>query len=205
MAPTGALETARRLTARDEIHKALADLSRRPELDLTGAVHHAMAASPLHAHRQYPLATVPASTGGTGMDNGKAKQSLQRFVAGFRMSVETLGGASQEHRSHPRYPINVEVSYELIVHGKVVETGHGRTVNISTGGVLFESQRPLAPEMGIRLSIAWPAQLGDAVGLTLRVSGRTIRVQENCTAVKTQRYDFRTRALSVGASGGSFD
>jgi hypothetical protein len=40
----GALETARRLTARAEIHEALADLSRRPEPDLTGAVHHAMAA-----------------------------------------------------------------------------------------------------------------------------------------------------------------
>jgi hypothetical protein len=40
----GALETARRLTARAEIHKALADLSRRPEPDLTGALHHAMAA-----------------------------------------------------------------------------------------------------------------------------------------------------------------
>jgi hypothetical protein len=41
---SGALETARRLTARAEIHKALTDLSRRPEPDLTGAVQHAMAA-----------------------------------------------------------------------------------------------------------------------------------------------------------------
>ena len=113
------------------------------------------------------------------------------------MSVETLGGASQEHRSNPRYSINVEVSYELIVRGEVVETGHGRTVNISTGGVLFECQRPPAPEMGIRLSIAWPPPSGDAVGLTLRVSGRTIRVQENCIAVRIERYEFRTRALSV--------
>ena len=40
----GALETARRLTARAEMHKALADLSRRPEADLTGAIQHAMAA-----------------------------------------------------------------------------------------------------------------------------------------------------------------
>ena len=40
----GVLETARRLTARGEIHQALADLSRRPEPDLTGAVQHAMAA-----------------------------------------------------------------------------------------------------------------------------------------------------------------
>jgi len=37
-----ALEQAGRTTARGEIHEALADLSRRPEPDLTGAVHHAM-------------------------------------------------------------------------------------------------------------------------------------------------------------------
>jgi hypothetical protein len=39
-----ALEAAGRDTARDEIHEALTDLSRRPEADLTGAVQHAMAA-----------------------------------------------------------------------------------------------------------------------------------------------------------------
>jgi hypothetical protein len=39
-----ALETAGRITARDEIHEALLDLSRRPDADLTGAVQHAMAA-----------------------------------------------------------------------------------------------------------------------------------------------------------------
>ena len=38
------LEQANRLTARDEIHEALLDLSRRPEADLTGAIQHAMAA-----------------------------------------------------------------------------------------------------------------------------------------------------------------
>jgi hypothetical protein len=39
-----ALSSAGRTTARDEIHEALMDLSRRPEADLTGAVQHAMAA-----------------------------------------------------------------------------------------------------------------------------------------------------------------
>jgi hypothetical protein len=39
-----ALEQADRLTARDEIHEALIDLSRMPVADLTGAVQHAMAA-----------------------------------------------------------------------------------------------------------------------------------------------------------------
>lgn len=39
-----ALDNAGRTTARDEIHEALVDLSRRPDADLTGAVQHAMAA-----------------------------------------------------------------------------------------------------------------------------------------------------------------
>lgn len=39
-----ALERSGRLTARDEIHEALADLSRRPQPDLTGAIHHATGA-----------------------------------------------------------------------------------------------------------------------------------------------------------------
>jgi hypothetical protein len=38
------LESAGRITARNEMHEALMDLSRRPEADLTGAVQHAMAA-----------------------------------------------------------------------------------------------------------------------------------------------------------------
>ena len=39
-----ALEAAALPTAKREIHEALQDLSRRPDPDLTGAVHHAMAA-----------------------------------------------------------------------------------------------------------------------------------------------------------------
>ena len=39
-----ALGAAQRLTAQNEIHEAIGDLSRRPEADLTGAIQHAMAA-----------------------------------------------------------------------------------------------------------------------------------------------------------------
>jgi hypothetical protein len=39
-----ALEEANRPTARNEIHEAIIDLSRRPKADLTGAIQHAMAA-----------------------------------------------------------------------------------------------------------------------------------------------------------------
>jgi AbiJ N-terminal domain 4 len=38
------LDEAKLPTAHDEIHEAMKDLSRRPEADLTGAIHHAMGA-----------------------------------------------------------------------------------------------------------------------------------------------------------------
>jgi hypothetical protein len=41
---TSQLAKAGRKTAKDEMHKALGGLSKRPHPDLTGAVHHAMAA-----------------------------------------------------------------------------------------------------------------------------------------------------------------
>src|SRR5262249_25957655 len=54
------LEVANLPTARGEIHEALRDLSRRPEPDLTGAIHHAMAALECTAreHTDDPRATL---------------------------------------------------------------------------------------------------------------------------------------------------
>lgn len=39
-----ALQKAKLPTAHDEIHEVMMDLSRRPDPDLTGAIHHAMGA-----------------------------------------------------------------------------------------------------------------------------------------------------------------
>jgi hypothetical protein len=106
-------------------------------------------------------------------------------------------GEQLERRSHSRYPINLDVTYSLIGARRVVETGYGRTVNVSSGGVLFQSEHPLAADRSIELAIAWPFPPGKSPGLTLWVSGRIIRVQGNGAAVKVDRQEFRTRALSV--------
>jgi hypothetical protein len=97
-----------------------------------------------------------------------------------------------------RYPIDAELEYKLIHDRNVFETGRGKTINVSSSGILFESERALPPGMQIELSIAWPARLADAVALKLCVSGRTVRAQDNCTAVQIQRHTFRTRVTREG-------
>ena len=97
-----------------------------------------------------------------------------------------------------RFPIDVELEYKLISRGHVVETGQGRTVNISSGGILFESRCALPPGMFIELSIAWPARLRNTVALKLHATGLTVRGHGKFTAVTIRRHMFRTTGTPEG-------
>jgi len=54
-------------------------------------------------------------------------------------------------------------------------TGAGRTLDVSSGGVLFDATRPLPVGMNVELSISWPALLHNVAPLQLVISGRIIR------------------------------
>jgi hypothetical protein len=103
-----------------------------------------------------------------------------------------------QRRVDRRYPIDAALEYKLIQDRQVFETGHGKTINVSSSGILFESQRALPPGMEIELSIAWPARISDTVAMKLCVSGRTVRAQDNCTAVKILQHTLRTRVIREG-------
>jgi hypothetical protein len=72
-------------------------------------------------------------------------------------------------------------------------------VNISSGGVLLETEAILPVGVAIAVQIAWPAKLDDEVALTLHIRGRTVRSDGNFTAVLIERYAFRTRRNSRSA------
>ena len=99
-----------------------------------------------------------------------------------------------DRRSQPRYPVEAALEYQVI-HGRRVATGRGKTLNISSRGVLFQSNQTVAEAAPIKLEIAWPVRLNDVVGLTWHVTGRTVRSQGKCTAVKILCHEFRTRAV----------
>jgi len=115
----------------------------------------------------------------------------------FRMSggLDVLLDAD-ERRRHRRYPLRLEVRYKLLHVGHTVQTGSGRTVNLSTGGVLFEVDRALPLRNEIMLDIAWPALLDGVQHLKVVASGRVVRSEGRTVAVRIRTFEFRTRRIT---------
>ena len=99
-----------------------------------------------------------------------------------------------ERRHSDRFPIEREVRYQIISKRGSEEVGEGKTVNMSSSGVLFTSQHMLVPGRRVELSISWPAQLNERCALKLVARGRVIRFEEGRTAIEIQQYEFRTFA-----------
>src|SRR5881227_2730113 len=85
---------------------------------------------------------------------------------------DKIGGDRREDR---RYPINLELRWKLIRRRKVRDTGSGRTIDLSSGGILFDASRPLPSGMNVELSINWPVLLHNVAPMQLVISGRIVR------------------------------
>jgi len=101
------------------------------------------------------------------------------------------GKGEVERRADRRYPINAELAYRITNRRRVITSGCGRTIDISSRGLLFESQIPLPRGLRIEVSIIWPTLPAGSSRLELLAEGRTVRTQQNCTAVQIKRYSFR--------------
>jgi hypothetical protein len=66
-------------------------------------------------------------------------------------------------------------------------TGTGITRNVSSDGVLFQSERPLTAGHGIRLSIAWPALYRGTQRAELIVYGKIVRTEDTTATMQTMQ------------------
>lgn len=101
-----------------------------------------------------------------------------------------------DRRHSDRFPIEREVRYRVLNKRGGDEAGDGRTINISSSGVLFTSNQILLPGKRLELSISWPAQLNNKCALKLVARGRVIRFEPGMAAIEIQQYEFRTQAPS---------
>jgi hypothetical protein len=100
---------------------------------------------------------------------------------------------SGDRRHNRRYPIAVEVEYRAIGPDGLAFRGVGRSLNLSTSGILFEARQNLWPGMRIELTIAWPVRLDNAVDLNLCVAGRVARTDGFTHAVRIREHEFCVR------------
>src|ERR1700674_3736059 len=98
-----------------------------------------------------------------------------------------------DRRSQRRYAIAADLEYRVICGCQVIQTGMGRTVNLSKSGILFESEQMLPAGTEMEVSIAWPVRLRDTVALNLCVSGQIAWSLAERHALTILRYEFCVR------------
>jgi PilZ domain-containing protein len=105
--------------------------------------------------------------------------------------------ATDDRRTSQRLPIEREVRYKVLMGRGQTRTGTGRTVNISSAGILFTTDGLLPEGERVELSVSWPAQLNNTLPLKFVAMGRLVRCEENQAAIAIERYEFKT----VGMAG----
>ena len=111
------------------------------------------------------------------------------------MRTSSAQNEQSDRRHSDRFPIEREVRYKVLNKRSGEETGDGKTINISSTGVLFTSQHVLLPGRRLEVAISWPAQLNNKCALKLVAKGRVVRFEEGAwPAIEILQYEFRTQS-----------
>lgn len=104
-----------------------------------------------------------------------------------------INGPVTDRRKNSRFPITQDLRYRLIGGRGTLTWGSGKTLDISSNGVLFAAEAPLPPGKRVELAVSWPAQLNGKCAMKLVARGRVIRCRGNDVAVEIDKYEFRTQ------------
>jgi PilZ domain-containing protein len=118
-------------------------------------------------------------------------------------SVQNSGILSRgERRAAQRFPLVLHLEYKAYRGAALVKTGGGRTINLSSAGVLFHADTHLEPGLRLELLIDWPAAPNGSTRMHLVQYGDVLRSDEDRIAVRVLRHDLRVEtpeALSNSA------
>ncbi len=108
--------------------------------------------------------------------------------------LKALEGIAGDRRSDRRYDLKLDLRWKLIRRQRVLDSGSGISIDLSSGGILFDAGRPLPCGFNVELSVAWPVLLRDIAPLQLIVSGRIMRAFGTRVAIQMVQHEFRTVA-----------
>src|SRR5215813_10413084 len=103
----------------------------------------------------------------------------------------------KDRREKFRFPMQRDVRYKVLKDGATIEAGNGQTIDMGSGGVLFQVERDLAAGAFIQLSVSWPVLLDDSCPMRLVIFGRVLRSTGHQCACSIDKYEFRTQARVI--------
>jgi hypothetical protein len=112
--------------------------------------------------------------------------------------MSNLKRQPEDRRSTNRMPIQRDVRYRIIGDKNPgAPVGSGKTLNISSGGVLFTTESGLPKDARVELAVSWPALIDNVTPIKLVALGVLVRATETQAAISIERHEFRTRGASL--------
>lgn len=114
-----------------------------------------------------------------------------------RYSVHYNEAADRRHSD--RFPLQCEMEYRVLSTFGEDQFGNGKTLNMSSRGILFTSDQVLPVGRRLELSISWPALRNRKLAIRLLARGRVVRVEYSLTAMamEIQQHEFLTETSAV--------
>jgi hypothetical protein len=104
---------------------------------------------------------------------------------------------SGDRREDRRYALLLAVRWKLIRRRRVLDSGVGQTIDLSSGGILFSAGREMPEGLNVELSITWPVMLHQIAPLQLVAAGRIVRSYTPHVAIQMTTHEFRTVGAPV--------
>jgi hypothetical protein len=115
---------------------------------------------------------------------------------------ESIAG---NRRAGRRYSVLLDLRWKLIHRKRVLDTGEGSTLDLSSAGIRFESGRSLPVGLNVELAISWPVLLRGVTPTQLVVHGRIVRSEGGQIAIRMIHHEFRTIGTPVNHCGAPTD
>jgi hypothetical protein len=109
---------------------------------------------------------------------------------------------SGNRRDDRRYALRLAVKWKLIRRRRVLDSGIGQTIDLSSGGILFHAGREMPEGLNIELSITWPVMLHQVAPLQLVAAGRIVRATAADVAIVMTTHEFRTAGAPAAEQRG---
>src|ERR1041384_1793672 len=103
--------------------------------------------------------------------------------------VDTISGDRRQDR---RYQLRLDLKWKLIRRRRVLDTGIGQTIDLSSGGIMFDAGRTLPDGLNVELSLTWPVLLHNVAQMQLVIFGKIKRSAGRMIAIQTVQHEFRT-------------
>jgi len=111
---------------------------------------------------------------------------------GWERSAAEADSICGDRRQDRRYQLQLDVRWKLIRRRRVLDSGTGHTLDLSSGGILFDAGRHLPEGLNVELAVTWPVLLHDVAPMQLVVYGRVKRSNGRLVAMQSIQHEFRT-------------